>query len=255
MIEARSVSKSYGPALVVDGVSVTIPKGGVTAVIGPNGAGKSTLLSMVSRLVGMDAGTVTVDGLDVSRTPGDVLARRLSILRQEQAVTVRLTVADLVAFGRYPHSKGRPTIEDEARVEAALAWLGLDELSGRFLDELSGGQRQRAFVAMVLCQDTDYVLLDEPLNNLDLKHAVGMMRLLRRAADELDKTVVVVLHDINFASCYADTILAMKNGRLAHQGPPAEIMRPEVLRDLYEIEVDVEEIGGKRIGLYFDARG
>jgi iron complex transport system ATP-binding protein len=255
MIEARSVSKSYGPALVVDGVSVTIPKGGVTAVIGPNGAGKSTLLSMVSRLVGMDAGTVTVDGLDVGRTPGDVLARRLSILRQEQNVSVRLTVADLVAFGRYPHSKGRPTAEDKARVEAALAWLGLEELSGRFLDELSGGQRQRAFVAMVLCQDTDYVLLDEPLNNLDLKHAVGMMRLLRRAADELDKTVVVVLHDINFASCYADRILAMKNGRLAHQGPPAAIMRAEVLRDLYEIEVDVEEIGGRRIGLYFDARG
>jgi iron complex transport system ATP-binding protein len=163
---------------VVDGVTLSLPKGGITSIIGPNGAGKSTLLSMVSRLMSMDKGSVSVDGLDVTRTPSDVLARRLSILRQENHMTARLTVHDLVSFGRYPHSRGRLTAEDKVHIDQAISYLNLGDLSHRFLDELSGGQRQRAFVAMVLCQDTDYVLLDEPLNNLDMKHAMAMMKLL-----------------------------------------------------------------------------
>ncbi|MFC3125063.1 ABC transporter ATP-binding protein [Pseudoroseomonas globiformis] len=251
MIEARGVSRRYGDALVVDNVSLALPAGGITAIIGPNGAGKSTLLSMISRLLPMSAGRVTVDGLDVSATPGDVLARRLAILRQDNHLPARLTVRELVTFGRYPHSRGRPTLEDRAHVERALAYLNLEALSERFLDELSGGQRQRAFVAMVLCQDTDYVLLDEPLNNLDLKHAVAMMRQLRRAADELRKTVVLVLHDINFASCYADHIVAMKNGRVAVQGRPRDILQSAVLRDVYDLDASIHEIAGDRIAVYY----
>jgi iron complex transport system ATP-binding protein len=251
VIEIRNVSKHYGGTTVVDDITVTIEKGGLTALIGPNGAGKSTLLSMISRITAMDAGSVEVDGLDVATAAGEVVARRLSFLRQDNQISSRLTVRDLVAFGRYPHNRGRPTLDDRVHIERALAYLELEPLADRFLDELSGGQRQRAFVAMVLCQDTDYVLLDEPLNNLDLRHAVGMMRLLRRAADDLGKTVVIVLHDINFASCYADRILAMKNGRLAVEGPPEAVMRPEVLGSLYEVEIDVRRIDGRLIGLYF----
>lgn len=251
MIEVSQVSKSYNAALVVDNVSLALPARGITSIIGPNGAGKSTLLSIISRLLMMDKGQVTVDGLDISTTRGDVLAKRLSILRQENAITSRLTVRDLVTFGRYPHSKGRPTREDFNHVDQAINYLGLEGLGDRFLDELSGGQRQRAFVAMVLCQDTDYVLLDEPLNNLDMKHSASMMKLLRRAADELGKTVVLVLHDINFASCYSDHIVAMRNGKVAHQGTPDEIIRPEILQDIYQMEIAVEMIGGKRIGVYY----
>ncbi|MBB5700890.1 iron complex transport system ATP-binding protein [Ochrobactrum daejeonense] len=251
MIEISQVSKSYNGTIVVDGVSLQLPAGGITSIIGPNGAGKSTLLSMVSRLLPMDKGRVTVDGLDVATTPGDVLAKRLSILRQENAINSRLTVRDLVTFGRYPHSKGRPTREDHDHVERAIGYLGLGELGERFLDELSGGQRQRAFVAMVLCQDTDYVLLDEPLNNLDMKHSASMMKLLRRAADDLGKTVVLVLHDINFASCYSDHIVAMRNGKVVHQGSPEELIQPDILRDIYEMEIAVEMIDGNRIGIYY----
>jgi iron complex transport system ATP-binding protein len=200
MIVANGISKSYGDTLVVDDVSITIAAGGVTSIIGPNGAGKSTLLSIIARLMSMDKGTVTVDGLDVVKTPSDQLARRLSILRQDNHLSSRLTVRDLVTFGRFPYSKGRPTTEDKVHIDRAMDYLHLEKLADRFLDELSGGQRQRAFVAMVLCQDTDYLLLDEPLNNLDMKHASSMMKMLRKAADELNKTVVVVLHDINFAS-------------------------------------------------------
>ncbi|MFD2648393.1 ABC transporter ATP-binding protein [Devosia albogilva] len=251
MIVTSEVTKNYGNSCVVDGVSLTLPACGITAIIGPNGAGKSTLLSMISRLMGMDRGSVTVDGLDITKTPSDVLARRLSILRQDNHMTARLTVRDLVSFGRYPHSKGRPTANDQRHINEAISYLALDELADRFLDELSGGQRQRAFVAMVLCQDTDYVLLDEPLNNLDMKHAMGMMKLLRRAADDLGKTVVLVLHDINFASWYADTIVAMKHGKVAAQGPVKEMIRPEVLGPIYEMDIKVHEIGGQLISVYY----
>ena len=251
MIVTTDVTKSYGETCVVDGVSLALPQGGITSIIGPNGAGKSTLLSMVSRLMAMDRGTVTVGGLDVTRTPSDELARRLSILRQDNHMTARLTVRDLVSFGRYPHSRGRLTVEDKGHIERAIAYLDLGVLADRFLDELSGGQRQRAFVAMVLCQDTDYVLLDEPLNNLDMKHAMGMMKLMRQAADELGKTVVLVLHDINFASWYSDHIVAMKAGKVAAQGPAAAMIRPEVLSDIYEMDIKVHEIGGQRISIYY----
>lgn len=252
MIVAEGVTKNYGATSVVDGVTVTLPARGVTSIIGPNGAGKSTFLSMVSRLMSMDKGTVTVDGLDVTTVSSDVLARRLSILRQDNHMTARLTVRDLVSFGRYPYSRGRLTVEDKGHIDQAIAYLNLTDLSERFLDELSGGQRQRAFVAMVLCQDTDYVLLDEPLNNLDMKHAASMMKLLRRAADELGKTVVLVLHDINFASWYSDTIIAMREGRICHQGPAQEIIRPDILKDIYDMPIRVNEIDGRRICLFYE---
>ena len=251
MIEISHISKRYADTVVVDDVTLTLPAGGVTAIIGPNGAGKSTVLSMISRLLPMSTGRVLVDGIDVVKGDSSELAKRLAILRQDNHLPMRLTVRDLVAFGRYPHTQGRPTVEDAAHVERALGYLGLLDLAGRYLDQLSGGQRQRAFVAMVLCQDTDYVLLDEPLNNLDMRHAVDMMALLRRTSRELGKTVILVLHDINFASCYADRIVAMRGGKVAYHGTPQELIQPEVLRDLYQLDIRVHEIDGQRICVYY----
>jgi iron complex transport system ATP-binding protein len=251
MIEISNVSKTLGDTIAVRGVSLQIPRKGITSIIGPNGAGKSTLLSMVSRLLPMTAGTVTVDGLDVTSTPSDLLAKRLSILRQDNRISSRLTVRDLVEFGRYPYSKGRLTPEDREKAAAAIRFLDLEELAERFLDELSGGQRQRAYVAMVLCQDTDYVLFDEPLNSLDMKHAVNMMKLLRRAADDLGKTVVLVLHDLNFASCYSDYIVAMRDGEVAHQGTPDEVMRREIIRSVYDMDVEIQDVRGRKITFYY----
>jgi iron complex transport system ATP-binding protein len=251
VIDIQNVSKRYGDSVVVDGVTLALPAGGVTAIIGPNGAGKSTLLSMISRLLPLSEGRVMVEGLDVARADSRELARRLAILRQDNHLPLRLTVRDLVAFGRYPHSGGRLTLADKEHVDRAIDYLELEPLADRYLDEMSGGQRQRAFVAMVLCQDTRYVLLDEPLNSLDMKHAVAMMGTLRRAADELGKTVVLVLHDINFASCYADRIVALKQGRVACQGAPAELVRAEVLSELYALPIAVHEIDGRRICVYY----
>jgi len=206
---------------------------------------------MIARLLPIDRGTVMVDGLDVAVTAGDALAKRLSILRQDNHLAARLTVFDLVSFGRYPYSRGRLTVEDQGHIERALAYLGLEELKHRFLDELSGGQRQRAFVAMVLAQDTDYMLFDEPLNNLDIRHAVAMMKLLRDAAKDLGKTVVVVLHDINFASCYSDHIVIMRKGRLFRQGEPEQIIREDILIETYETDFKVREMDGNRIATFY----
>lgn len=252
MIEIQEVTKSYGGNAVVDRVSLTLPAGGLTSIIGPNGAGKSTLLSIVSRLMPMDTGKVLIDGLDVSRTAGDVLARRLSIMRQDNHITARLSVRDLVAFGRYPYSKGRLTAADAEHIERSIAYLRLEPYQNRFLDKLSGGQRQRAFIAMVLCQDTDYMLFDEPLNNLDIKHAVETMKLLRRLADDFDKTVVVVLHDINFASAYSDRIVAMQAGRLAFEGSPEDMIVPSRLQAIFDVDCRVHAVGETRLVNYFE---
>ena len=251
MIRLEGVTKRYGGTPVVDDLTLTLGEPGLTSLVGPNGAGKSSVLSMIARLLTPDAGRITVDDHDVRTTPGPVLARLLATLRQENSLVARVTVRELASFGRFPHSRGRLTAEDRARVEESLEYLDLVPLAGRFLDELSGGQRQRAFIAMVLAQDTKYVLLDEPLNNLDLRHSVEMMRLLRRAADELDRRVVVVLHDLNFASAHSDRIVALKDGRVLATGTPEEVVTPDVLREVYDLEVPVEEVGGMRMGLYY----
>ena len=241
MITLSSVLRRYTSEVAIGPVDLEIQQGGITALVGPNGAGKSTLLTMIGRLMGMDAGSITVAGLDVSKTPSKELAKTISILRQENHFVTRLTVRQLVGFGRFPHSGGRLTVEDERIISQAIDFLHLGELESRYLDELSGGQRQRAYVAMVLAQDTEYVLLDEPLNNLDMQHSVQMMQHLRRAARELGKTIVIVLHDINFAGHYADHICALKKGEVVALGTPEEIMVPETLSAIFNTPIDVIE--------------
>ena len=253
MITLDGVAKTYGDVHALGPVDLAIPTGGVTALVGPNGAGKSTMLTIIGRLLGADAGRVTVGGLDVVTARPRELAKRLAILRQENHFVARLTVRQLVRLGRFPHSQGRLTADDEAAVDTALGFLDLADLQHRYLDELSGGQRQRAYVAMVLAQDTEYVLLDEPLNNLDMQHAVAMMARLRRAADELGKTVVLVVHDINFASAYADRVVAMTEGRVRYVGTPRELMTDAVLSDVFATPVTVGEGPGYPLAVYYRA--
>ena len=251
MITLTNVAKHYNDEVSIGPVDLKIPAGGVTALVGPNGAGKSTLLTMIGRLVGMDEGSIEVAGYDVTSTKSADLAKIVSILRQENHFVTRLTVRQLVGFGRFPYSKGRITPEDEKIITRSIDFLGLAELEGRYLDELSGGQRQRAYVAMVLAQDTDYILLDEPLNNLDMRHSVQMMQHLHRAATELGRTVVIVLHDINFAGHYADRICAAKNGSIVHFGTPEEIMRDDILTEVFDTPVEVVDGPRGRLAVYY----
>ncbi|MEM7799151.1 MAG: ATP-binding cassette domain-containing protein [Chloroflexota bacterium] len=253
MIEVKNLTKRYGNSVVIDRVSTQIKRGRITSLIGPNGAGKSTLLALISRLIERDDGEIEIDGVEIRKIPTREIAQKLSILKQDNRVSVRLTVQDLVSFGRFPYSQGRLTPLDWEKINRAIAYMQLEHLTDRFLDQMSGGQRQRAFVAMTLCQDTDYILLDEPLNNLDMKHSVQIMQILRRLVDELGKTIVLVLHDINFASCYSDQIIALKEGQLIKQGSVSEVIHTDALEEIYEMVIPIEEIGGQRLGLYFNS--
>lgn len=239
MITLEKVKKVYGSETEIGPVSLDIPTGGITALVGPNGAGKSTLLTMIGRLLGMDEGMITVGNLDVSTAKSADLARVFSVLRQENHFITRLTVRQLVGFGRFPYNKGRLTKKDDEIISNYISFFELEDLQNRYLDELSGGQRQRAYVAMVLAQETDHVLLDEPLNNLDIAHSVQMMSLLRRAADEFGRTIVVVLHDLNFAAQYADAICAVKDGRIFAHGEVEDVMRNDILTELFNTPITV----------------
>lgn len=241
MINIQNVRKAYGDEVNIGPLNIEIPKAGFTSLIGPNGAGKSTTLTMIGRLLNMDEGQIIVGNMDVSSTKSEELAKILTILRQENHFVTRLTVRQLAGFGRFPYTKGRLTREDEMIISKYIDFLELKDLEHRYLDELSGGQRQRAYVAMVLCQETEYVLLDEPLNNLDIARSVQMMEHLKIAAKEFGRTIVTVLHDINFAAKYSDRICAMKQGQIAAFGTVEEIMQPELLSDIFETKIEIIE--------------
>ncbi|MDY3286017.1 MAG: ATP-binding cassette domain-containing protein [Eubacteriales bacterium] len=247
----KDLTKRYDGRAVVDGVSFEIPKGKVLSLIGPNGAGKSTVMGMISRLVAGDAGLVDFDGREIRKWKSRELSRRLAILTQTNNVQMKLTVRELVSFGRFPYSGGRLTAEDEAIVDRSIAYMELEDMQEQFIDELSGGQRQRAYIAMVIAQDTEYILLDEPTNNLDIYHATNMMRIVRRLCDELGKTVVLVLHEINYAAFYSDYICAFVNGRIAKFGTVREVMTKENLSQIYSVDFEIMEIDGKPLSIYY----
>ena len=251
MMEMKEISKSYGKKQVVQDIDLHIATEKLTAFIGPNGAGKSTLLSIASRLIEKDRGEIYLDGSEVKTWKSNELAQKLSILKQSNGVSLNITVEELVNFGRFPYSQGRLTKKDRLKVKEALLALGLMDLADQPINTLSGGQLQRAYIAMILAQDTDYILLDEPLNNLDMNYAVQMMQTLRSLVDDYGKTVLIVLHDINFAASYADEVVAMKDGKLFAQGSTAEIIQSSVLNRLYNMEIKICEIEGKRFCMYF----
>ena len=225
----KELLKKYNGKTVVDGVSFELPKGKVISLIGPNGAGKSTVMGMISRLIAQDDGSVDFEGKDMSKWKS----------------------RELVAFGRFPYSGNRITAEDEEIIEKAIAYMELEEFEDRFIDELSGGQRQRAYIAMVIAQDTEYVLLDEPTNNLDIYHATNMMKIVRRLCDELGKTVILVLHEINYAAFYSDYICAFVDGKISKFGTVEEVMTKENLSEIYRVDFEILEIEGKPLSIYY----
>lgn len=251
MIWMKQVTKQYGTKKVLDNVDLNLPKQKLISFIGSNGAGKSTLISIISRTLSKNAGEVYIDDQELKQWKNEELSKRLSILKQSNHLNIRLTVRELVAFGRFPHSQGKLTEEDNKHIDEAIAYLDLQAIENRYLDELSGGQKQMAYIAMVIAQDTEYVFLDEPLNNLDMRHSVKIMKILRRMVDELGKTVMVVIHDINFVSCYADYIIALKNGKIVDHGCNERMMKKDILKNIYGMDIDIQPIDGKNICLYY----
>ena len=251
MIEVRNLSKQYNDKNVVHDVSLKIEKGKITSFIGPNGAGKSTALSMITRLMKRDSGQIFIEGKELESWDKKELSQKIAILKQSNNINIRLTIRELVSFGRFPYCDGKLREEDVKYVEEAIDYMRLANIQGKYLDELSGGQRQRAYIAMVIAQGTEYIFLDEPLNNLDMNNSVQMMKVLRKLCDDLGKTIILVMHDINFTSCYSDYIICLKNGVIAKEGTVDEIINKKTLENIYEMDFKVEEIDGNKISIYF----
>ncbi|AXC49014.1 ATP-binding cassette domain-containing protein [Paracoccus suum] len=250
MIQIEGLSHRIGTAPILTDITADLPRGKLTALIGPNGAGKSTLLRLIGRLLPLQAGRITVEGRDVARTPGEVLALTMAILGQQTVIASRLRLRELVAFGRWPHHHGRPRPADHAAVEAALAAFDLLPLADRFLDELSGGQGQRGYLAMTFAQGSPWMLLDEPLNNLDMGHARALMARLAQIVRTEGRSVVMVVHEVNYAAAWADHVIAMKGGRLIAQGPPETVLTETLLSQLYDTPIEVSRHDGRPLVLH-----
>ncbi|MFF1903822.1 ABC transporter ATP-binding protein [Kitasatospora sp. NPDC058218] len=237
-LEARGLTLAYEARTVVEGLDLTVPDGRVTVIVGPNACGKSTLLRALGRLLKPARGAVLLDGAELARVPTKRIARQIGLLPQSPTAPEGISVADLVSRGRQPHQSWwqQWSAEDEQAVAEALQRTSTAELAERSMDELSGGQRQRAWIAMALAQGTDILLLDEPTTFLDIAHQVEVLDLVRRLNVERGRTVVAVLHDLNQAARYADHLVAMRAGRIVAQGPPAEVVTAELVREVFGLD-------------------
>ncbi|QNE17952.1 ABC transporter ATP-binding protein [Kribbella qitaiheensis] len=246
-MHVQNLTLAYGPDKpVVSDLTLDLPTGQLTAIVGPNGSGKSTLLRGMSRLLAPRSGHVLLDGKDIHQLPARELARLLGLLPQGPVTPEGITVAELVSRGRHPHRGlfARLTSDDQQAIDDALAAVELVHLRDRPADQLSGGQRQRVWIAMVLAQGTQYLLLDEPTTYLDLAHAVDVMNVVHAAAHGTGRTVVTVLHDLTLAAQYADHLVVMGDGRIAAQGRPADVLTEELLKEVFGLRAKVVEVAG-----------
>ncbi|MDO9353707.1 MAG: ABC transporter ATP-binding protein [Solirubrobacteraceae bacterium] len=237
-LEAKGVSLAYDDRVISEGLDLRIPAGSFTVIVGPNACGKSTALRALARMLKPKQGSVLLDGQVISSLPAKQVARTLGLLPQSSVVPDGITVRDLVGRGRFPHQGllRQWSSKDESAVQHALAATGVSDLENRFVDELSGGQRQRVWLAMVLAQETELLLLDEPTTFLDITHQYEVLDLCAELRESGDRTLVAVLHDLNQAARYATHIIAMKQGQIVAQGPPAEVVTPELVEAVFDLK-------------------
>lgn len=241
MIELQGATLGYGRHVVSEGLDIQVPEGSLTMIVGPNGCGKSTALKAMARLLKPSAGAIVLGGADIHSLGAKELARKLGLLAQQSNVPDGIRVAELVARGRFPHQSmlRRWTGDDEAAVAEAMRITGVESLSGLAVDRLSGGQRQRVWIAMVLAQETPVLLLDEPTTFLDLSHQLDIMELCRELTSQRGRTVVAVVHDLSQACRYATHLIAMRDGGVVAAGPPADVVTPELIREVFEVDAHV----------------
>ena len=239
-LAAEGLTLAYGDRVVCDELSVQIPDGALTAIIGPNGCGKSTLLKALGRVLTPRAGTVRIDGRPLASLNRKEAARLVAMLPQGPTVPEQITVRDLIGRGRYPyHSLMRQwSPEDEGAIADAIQRAGVSDLTERQVSELSGGQRQRVWIAMVLAQTTPVLLLDEPTTYLDIAHQYDVLELCGRLRDT-GTTIAAVLHDLNQAARYADHLIVMQDGRIMAEGPAADVLTAELVRDVFHLPCQI----------------
>ncbi|MDN3525855.1 ABC transporter ATP-binding protein [Halomonas sabkhae] len=245
-LQGAHLQAGYDTRRVLDDVSLDVEAGRLTMLLGPNGSGKSTLLKTLARTLRPTGGRVVLDGQDIQRRPTRAVARRLGILPQGPDAPEGLTVRQLVAMGRFPHQHFlKPQArEDALAIDEAMALADVDQFAARPVESLSGGQRQRCWIAMVLAQQTELILLDEPTTFLDLKVQVDLLDLLAELAHVHGRTLLVVMHDLNLAAAYADTLVMMRDGRIHYQGTPEEVFTADTLKAVFDLEARVMSVPG-----------
>lgn len=241
VLAARGLDAGHGRTVVVRGLDLAVEPGTVTALVGPNGSGKSTLLMTLARVLRPQDGEVLLDGAPIGVRSSVEVARRLGVLPQTAVVPTGATVREVVEQGRYPQLGAWAMLRrrDDGALRTALELTGLTHLADRRLDTLSGGERQRAWIAMTLAQETGVLLLDEPTTYLDVRHQIDLMRLVERLRDEHGITVVMVLHDLNQAARYADRVVALRDGSVRADGPPAAVLTPAMLHEVFDVDAVV----------------
>lgn len=234
----ENLTLAYDSFEVTRGLDITIPTGEITCIVGPNACGKSTLLKALARLLKPRTGVVLLDGESIHSQPTRQVAMRLGMLPQAPIAPEGILVADLVTRGRYPHQRWlrQQTAEDDRAISNALAVTGTADLADRSVDELSGGQRQRVWIAMALAQDTQVMLLDEPTTHLDLAHQIEILDLLVDLNRNEERTIVLVLHDLNQAARYSHNLIAMKEGAVVAEGSPEAVVNETLVREVFELE-------------------
>lgn len=237
MIEIKDLNYFIGDKKILNSISIDLPKNKTIALIGPNGAGKSSLLNLMGQSIEIQSGTILFDGMDIKKTDAMTIAKKISLLQQDTKINIRISVNDLMTFSRFPYHKGRPKTEDTEYIKRVIEYFNIEKFKSRFIDELSGGQKQLVLIAMIFCQDTDYILLDEPLNNLDMARSKSLMMTLKKAISDWNKSIVVVMHDINYASQYANYIVGLKSGEVVFSGKNKNVLTKNNIEQLYDVEI------------------
>jgi iron complex transport system ATP-binding protein len=237
-LSTDELSIGYGERLIVKNLSIEIPDKKITTIIGPNGCGKSTLLKAITRIISHQSGNILLDGKDISKVNTKILAKQMAILPQTPESASGLTVGELVSYGRFPYQKGfgRLTKKDYGVIDWALEVTGTIDFKFRPVDALSGGQRQRVWIAMALAQETEIIFLDEPTTYLDMAHQLEVLELLQKLNYEQERTIVMVLHDLNQAARFADHIIALKDGEIVKAGNCEEVISHKVLKKVFNID-------------------
>lgn len=247
----ENLSKTYNGIKVLDDLNFEIKENMLTSFIGPNGAGKSTALMLMAKLIKKDEGNIFVDSKKIENYSQKEYAKKVSVLTQNNEANMRITVKDLIFFGRFPHSENRFTLNDDMIVNKTIDYMGLNDIENKYITEISGGQRQRAYIAMCLAQDTKYILLDEPTNNLDIFYCSSTMKLLKKLCLDSKKTIITVLHDINYASFYSDYIYAFLNGKIVNHGKAEKIITKDNLKKIYNTDFEIQYFNGKPLSIYY----
>lgn len=242
-IRAESIQVAYDQTVVIDDLSLQIPHQKITTIIGANGCGKSTLLKALTRIQAINKGQILLDGQAIAQLPTKEVAKKLALLPQVLEATEGISVYELISYGRFPHQKylGNLTKHDRDKIHWAMEVTKVVEFAKLDVDSLSGGQRQRVWIAMALAQDTDTIFLDEPTTYLDMNHQLEVLELLQRLNRQTQKTIVMVLHDLNLSARFSDYLIAMKNGSIKYQGDVKEIMTAPILRDIFQIDAQIIE--------------